>query len=68
MPCTTASFIEGTSFLHYIILFLDLFKNASSTARYTVSTVMTSVIEKNVEVAACLKDFPGAVEENHVRS
>jgi hypothetical protein len=29
---------------------------------------MTFVIEKNVEVATCLKDFPGAVEENHVRS
>ena len=52
----------------YIILFLDLFKNASSTARYTVSTVVTFVIEKNVEVATGLKDFPDAVEENHICS
>jgi len=29
---------------------------------------MTFVIDKNVEVANCLKDFPGAIEENHVRS
>lgn len=28
---------------------------------------MTFVIEKNVEVATCLEDFPDAIEENHVR-
>jgi hypothetical protein len=29
---------------------------------------MTFVIEKNVEVATCLRDFPGAIEENHACS
>jgi len=68
MPCKTKSFIEGTSFFLVSFCLLVYFKKASSTARYTVSTVVTFVIGKNVEVATCLEEFPGAIEENHVRS